>query len=211
MEIQKCLTDMPCEILELIFINISHSDFKNLFKINNKKIYNVLNYKNKYFWTNKFNIDFYYIKNNKFGNNLLYVMDSMKDTYFYTCNIFKPNMNQFEYYILDKIIKSKMINQELVSILATKIVEQNLNMITTNFMECFYNLYEKSRRFNSLSNNIIDKYKYSYTILDFKKILNNVDDLFTINNISHDQISININTKFQDLYKLYRYQQNLNN
>jgi hypothetical protein len=209
MEIQKCLTNMPCEILELIFINISHSDFKNLFKIYNKKIYNVLNYKNKYFWTNKFNIDFYYIKNNKFGDNLLYVMDSMKDTYFYTCNIFKPNMNQFEYYILDKIIKSKMHDDELLHILTTRVVQKNIDMITTNFMECLYNLYEKSRSFNS--KNIIDKYKYSYTILDFIKLLTNIDDLLTIYNISQDQLIPKINSNFRDLYTLYRYQQNLNN
>lgn len=203
------LTDLPNEILELIFININPNDLKKLLKINNKKIYNILNTKNKYFWTNKFNIDFYYIKNNKFGDILLYVMDSMKKTYFYTSTIFKPNMNQFEYYILDKIIKSKMHDDELINILTTSEVVKNINKITYNFIECFYNLYEKSRSFNS--NNIIDKYKYSYTILDFYKLLTQADDLFTIYNISQDQLTPKINSNFRDLYTLYRYQQNLNN
>lgn len=203
------LTDLPNEILELIFININPNDLKKLLKINNKKIYNILNTKNKYFWTNKFNNDFYYIKNNKFGDILLYVMDSMKHTYFYTSTIFKPNMNQFEYYILDKIIKSKMHDDELINILTTSEVVKNINKITYNFIEYFYNLYEKSRSFNS--NNIIDKYKYSYTILDFYKLLTQADDLFTIYNISQDQLTPKINSNFRDLYTLYRYQQNLNN
>ena len=72
MNIQKILTDMPYEILEIIFFNLEAKDFVNLSKTYNKKINYILDSNNKYFWKIKFNTDYNY-KFNKFGIFPIYI------------------------------------------------------------------------------------------------------------------------------------------